>query len=150
MLWVDDDARKMLPYSRMLAKKGITVTFSSTVRAAQRKLCEKTFDVVVLDLILPVDDGPTFGNLGGISLLRSIRSGELASSKTPAKVPVVFYTNARRHEVEHYLAAERDEQPWWLPPPTALQKFDSGSFDALCDLVLLHYSSREQGNSHGG
>ena len=83
LLIVDDDRRIRDLLSRFLAGEGYRVTTAESVAYARAKLGGLSFDLLILDVMMP---GET-----GVELAKSIRSG--------SPVPIVMLT--ARHETEY-------------------------------------------------
>jgi DNA-binding NtrC family response regulator len=66
ILIVDDEVDVRILFAEILSEDGYYVTGVGTVREARRELCDRIFEVVVVDLSLPDGDG--------IELVREMRS----------------------------------------------------------------------------
>ena len=67
ILVVDDDREIRTLLSRFLAKEGFRITAAADGREMRKILAEWAIDLVVLDLMLPGEDG--------LALCRSLRAG---------------------------------------------------------------------------
>lgn len=74
ILLVDDDAFLRDMYATKFGERGHSVEVAATGEAAQKLVREKTFDVVLLDLVMP--------GISGVELLESIKKDQ--GEKMPA------------------------------------------------------------------
>jgi len=99
VLLVEDDRINQITATRFLTKWGHRVTLASNGREALDRLRESAFDVVLMDMQMPVLDG-----LSAVKLLR----GDPAYAHA-ASVPVVALTaHAMKGDRERYLAEGLD------------------------------------------
>ncbi|MEP3247321.1 MAG: response regulator [Sneathiella sp.] len=75
ILVVDDDARLASLLKQYLSDNGYRVSVASSADQAREKMAGLAFDLMVLDRMMPGEDG--------ISLARSIRSDQIASKTKP-------------------------------------------------------------------
>jgi CheY-like chemotaxis protein len=95
VLAAEDNVINQMVLSAMLARLGSTVTLVANGAEAVEAWSPGAFDVVLLDVSMPVMDGPT--------ALHRIRAKELAGGH--ARTPTIAVTaNALHHQVEAYLA----------------------------------------------
>ncbi|RID92054.1 response regulator [Gemmobacter lutimaris] len=95
VLAADDNATNRKILAAMLAPCGIAVDLVCDGRQAIARATEKRFDLILLDISMPVVDG--------VTALHAIREAERASRQ--ATVPALAITaNAMRHQVENYAA----------------------------------------------
>ena len=85
ILLVDDNPMNLDLASRLLKKKGHEVTTAEDGKEAVDLFLKSTFDVILMDLEMPV--------VNGIEATQQIRSKEKASSiDTPAYTPIIAMT----------------------------------------------------------
>lgn len=75
VIWIDDEADKLISYAESYAKKGVSVQFVKTLTRAKRELKERASadnlpDAILLDIMMPGYDpielnGYSFGTKGG-------------------------------------------------------------------------------------
>ena len=82
ILFADDDAASLFAGKRMLEKLGYTVVTARNGQEALAALCERTFDLVLMDVQMPV--------LDGVSATREIRQGRAGVQN--AHVPILAVT----------------------------------------------------------
>jgi len=99
ILVVDDDAEIRLLLTRYLEKNGLRATAVGDGRAMWRVLADGAFDLVVLDLMLPGDDG--------LTLCRQLRA--------KSEIPVLMLT-ARGDETDRIVGLEMGADDY-LPKP---------------------------------
>jgi two-component system OmpR family response regulator len=99
LLIVDDDAEIRLLLSNFLQKNGYRVTVAGEGRAMRRVLAESRIDLVLLDLMLPGEDG--------LSLCRELRAR--------TDIPVIMIT-ARGEETDRIVGLEIGADDY-LPKP---------------------------------
>jgi len=99
ILIVDDDAEIRSLLTRYLEKNGLRVTAVGDGRAMWRALDEGAFDLIVLDLMLPGDDG--------LTLCRTLRG--------KSDIPVIMLT-ARGDETDRIVGLEMGADDY-LPKP---------------------------------
>lgn len=95
VLAADDNATNRKILAAMLAPCGISVELVCDGRQAIARASEKRFDLILLDISMPVVDG--------VTALRAIREAERASG-WPAVPALAITANAMRHQVEAYAA----------------------------------------------
>ncbi len=79
ILLIDDDEGYLLAVRRMLEGSGYAVRSASSAEQARQELKSETPDLILLDVIMPNEDGLAFAE-------------ELSRSETIADVPVVLVT----------------------------------------------------------
>ncbi len=89
ILWIEDEALKLKGLVRPLIKSGDVVTFAFTKAESIEILRNQSFDLIILDIIIP-DDGssskkPKLNDFEGIELLRILK-------ETRCNIPVVVLT----------------------------------------------------------
>ena len=99
ILIVDDDAEIRQLLSRYLEKNGLRAFAVADGRAMWRALAETNFDLIVLDLMLPGDDG--------LTLCRTLR--------VKSDIPVIMLT-ARGEETDRIIGLEMGADDY-LPKP---------------------------------
>jgi DNA-binding response OmpR family regulator len=72
ILLVDDDAFLRDMYATKFTQKGYEVDVAETAEVALSKLHDHTYDIALLDIIMP--------GMNGLELLRKIKSEQLASN----------------------------------------------------------------------
>ena len=102
ILIVDDDAEIRLLLSRYLEKNGLQTSTAPDGRAMWRALDEISFDLVVLDLMLPGDDG--------LTLCRKLRA--------KSDIPVIMLT-ARGEETDRIVGLEMGADDYLAKPFSA-------------------------------
>lgn len=101
ILVVDDDDRIRDLLKRFLSREGHRVTTASDAAAARRLLATMTFDLAILDVMMPGEDG--------LSLLAAIREGRQKHT------PVMLLT--ARGEASHRIAGLKTGADDYLPKP---------------------------------
>jgi len=101
ILVVDDDDRIRDLLKRFLAREGHRVTTASDAAAARRLLATMTFDLAILDVMMPGEDG--------LSLLAAIREGR------QKETPVMLLT--ARGEASDRIAGLKTGADDYLPKP---------------------------------
>jgi DNA-binding response OmpR family regulator len=99
ILVVDDDAKLRDLLTRYLSREGFVVSGVADGRAMDRWLADKTTDLIVLDLMLPGEDG--------LSIARRLR-GE-------GEIPIIMLT-ARGEEIDRIIGLEMGADDY-LPKP---------------------------------
>ncbi len=99
ILVVDDDARLARLLERFLRTHGFAVTVAADAAAARARLAQFAFDLLVLDVMLPGDDG--------ITLAREIRAR--------SDLPILMLT--ARGEIEDRIAGLEAGADDYLPKP---------------------------------
>ena len=79
VLWVEDDEFVMKTVADYLRKQNVEVEFARTVPTAKRKLAERHYDFMLLDMIIAGEIGEPISQPAGWQLLRDIREGDLAA-----------------------------------------------------------------------
>ena len=104
VLLVEDNPVNQAVAERMLERVGLTVALAMDGRAAAQAACENAFDLVLMDVQMPV--------LDGLDATRAIRVHEAGQG---GHTPIVALTaNAMAQEREQCLAAGMDD---FLPKP---------------------------------
>ena len=105
ILLVDDERSIREPLAHYLAKQGLRVTQAADAEAARTRLAAYAIDLVVLDIMMPGEDG--------LSLCRHIR----ATGETP-----VILLTARAEETERVVGLEMGADDYVVKPfsPRAL------------------------------
>lgn len=101
ILVVDDDDRIRDLLKRFLSREGHRVTTASDAAAARRLLATMTFDLAILDVMMPGEDG--------LSLLAAIREGR------QKETPVMLLT--ARGEASDRIAGLKTGADDYLPKP---------------------------------
>jgi len=117
ILVVDDDVRLRELLQRYLAEQGFTVRVASDAKEMDSILAENAVDLMVLDLMLPGEDG--------LSICRRMRA-------TGAMLPIVMLT-ARDDEVDRIVGLEMGADDY-LPKP-----FNPRELLARINAVLRRY-----------
>ncbi|MDO8275588.1 MAG: two-component system response regulator OmpR [Serpentinimonas sp.] len=87
---VDDDARNRDLLNRYLSQQGFEVLLAADARALDKLLQRETFDLIVLDLMLPGEDG--------LSICRRLRAGRL-------RTPIIMLT-AKGEDIDRIVGLE--------------------------------------------
>jgi len=90
LLVVDDDARIRDLLNRYLSQQGFEVLLAADARALDKLLLRETFDLIVLDLMLPGEDG--------LSICRRLRAQNL-------RTPIIMLT-AKGEDVDRIVGLE--------------------------------------------
>jgi len=90
LLVVDDDARIRELLNRYLSQHGFEVLLAADARALDKLLLRETFDLIVLDLMLPGEDG--------LSICRRLRGAKL-------RTPIIMLT-AKGEDVDRIVGLE--------------------------------------------
>jgi two-component system, sensor histidine kinase len=99
VLAAEDNAVNQLVLRTLLAQVGVEPTIVDNGRAALDAWTREPWDLILMDVQMPVMDGPTAA--------RAIRSAEAAQGR--ARTPIVALTaNAMSHQVSEYRAAGMD------------------------------------------
>ncbi|WP_300159549.1 PAS domain S-box protein [Solidesulfovibrio sp.] len=100
ILMAEDDALTRMAVQRLLERKGYAVTLAGDGKAAVEALARETFDLVLMDIQMPVMDG--------MEATRRIRAGE--AGPEAAGVPIVAMTAyAMTGDREKFLLAGMDD-----------------------------------------
>ena len=86
ILVVEDDATLNKVYSEKFGQEGFGVTIAVTAKEAITKLANDTFDLVILDIMLP-------GEMNGFDVLEKMKQEEKLK-----KIPVIVLTNLDSEE----------------------------------------------------
>lgn len=100
ILVVDDDLRLRDLLTRYLAEQGFSVQAVADGRAMDKQLAQEHFDLIVLDIMLPQEDG--------LALCRRLRGGG-------NKIPIIMLT-AKGDEVERIIGLEMGADDY-MPKP---------------------------------
>jgi len=90
LLVVDDDARIRDLLNRYLSQQGFEVLLAADARALDKLLLRETFDLIVLDLMLPGEDG--------LSICRRLRAQNL-------RTPIIMLT-AKGEDIDRIVGLE--------------------------------------------
>ncbi|MDO6385484.1 two-component system response regulator OmpR [Uliginosibacterium sp. 31-12] len=104
ILVVDDDARLRNLLERYLDEQGFSVKAVADAQQMDRTLAREHFDLLVLDLMLPGEDG--------LSICRRLRAGNASQGN---ELPIVMLT-ARGDEVDRIIGLELGADDY-LPKP---------------------------------
>ena len=85
VLVVDDDDRLRMLLRRYLAEQGLIVTTATNAADARAKLKSLSYDLMVLDIMMPGESG--------LELTQSLRAAVKPSSK---QLPILLLTGAQR------------------------------------------------------
>ena len=99
ILIVDDHRDIREPLARYLKEQGLTVATADSAGAAQQALSNRRFDLVVLDIMMPGEDGLAF--------CRRLRA--------ESSIPVIFLT-ARTEEIDRILGLEMGADDYLTKP----------------------------------
>jgi two-component system, OmpR family, response regulator len=99
ILIVDDHREIRDLVSRALAKEGFRISLAADGRAMRKVLADNRIDLILLDLMLPGEDG--------LSLCRSVRAG--------SRIPIIMLT-AKGDEVDRVIGLEMGADDY-LPKP---------------------------------
>jgi two-component system OmpR family response regulator len=124
ILIVDDHRELRELVSRALTKEGFRVSAAADGRAMRQALADARIDLILLDLMLPGEDG--------LSLCRSLR--------TQSKIPIIMLT-AKGDEVDRVIGLEMGADDY-LPKPF-------GSRELIARIRAVLRRSRESGTVPG-
>jgi two-component system OmpR family response regulator len=124
ILIVDDHRELRELVSRALTKEGFRVSAAADGRAMRQVLADTRIDLILLDLMLPGEDG--------LSLCRSLR--------TQSKIPIIMLT-AKGDEVDRVIGLEMGADDY-LPKPF-------GSRELIARIRAVLRRSRESGAAPG-
>jgi twitching motility two-component system response regulator PilH len=96
ILLVDDDEGFLLAASRLLEAEGYEVTAAQGAAVARTKLAEALPDLILLDVLMPGEDGFTFAD-------------NLAKDPKFSKIPVVLVTAVAESTGQMMYALEHDK-----------------------------------------
>ncbi len=96
VLLIDDDEGYLLATKRLLEAAGYEVSAAGSAAEARKQLESKTPDLILLDVIMPAEDGFTFAQ-------------KLSESKMVAGVPVILVTAVAESQGQMMSAFEQDE-----------------------------------------
>ncbi len=117
ILWVDDEPAQLLSTSDYLQSEGhLTIDFASTVAVALRKLADGVYDIIVVDVLLPVGELPPrrsalgnrlnlYGDRAGLGLLEILCDGTLddsALASKPSTLPIIVSSNVEDSLLQDY------------------------------------------------
>jgi CheY-like chemotaxis protein len=105
LLLVEDDYVNLVALEKLLSKYGFTTEIAEDGKQALEKLTTSDFDLVLMDVQMPVMDG--------VEAVRAIRNGEAGKDK--ANMPVIALTaHAMAGDKEKFMSAGMDG---YLPKP---------------------------------
>ena len=99
VLAAEDNAVNQLVLRTMLQQAGIEPTIVADGRAAVEAWRGGAWDIILMDVHMPVMDG--------VSATRAIRQGEAASGRAPTPI-LALTANAMSHQVAEYIASGMD------------------------------------------
>jgi len=126
ILIVEDESSFSEALSFLLSKEGFEVTIAETGRAALEKFRAQTFDLILLDLMIP--------EVSGIEVCRSIR--------TTSSVPIIMLT-AKDSEIDKVVGLELGADDYVTKP------YSSRELVARIKAVLRRGSLDEQSQDAG-
>ncbi len=95
VLWVDDEPDTLRYESRLAAEHGWLVTWQTNVDGALDRLKRETFDLVVVDVILPKntfeEERKYVDPEAGLGLIKAIRERAVEAGTDP-NVPILVFT----------------------------------------------------------
>ena len=96
VLAAEDNRTNRLLLEAMLSPLGLELTLAMDGREALELVCEGGFDLVLMDIQMPV--------MNGVDAARAIRALERAEGRAP--VPILgLSANVMRHQIDEYMAA---------------------------------------------
>jgi CheY-like chemotaxis protein len=122
VLWVDDDGPTRFRYEeRFLQGAGVAIDWAVTLQTARKRLRERNYDFILLDMFVPDGSSSQLDPLGGLKLLEQLRRcpEELGNSDLVA-IPVAICSGMA--PLEEDLAKRGIQNLTWLKKPLDLSK----------------------------
>jgi DNA-binding response OmpR family regulator len=108
ILVVDDDQRLRELVVRYLTEQGFEARAVSDAPAMDRQLSRERYDLIVLDLMLPGEDG--------LAICRRLRGTNAGGNAAPASAPAIIMLTAKGDEVDRIVGLEMGADDY-LPKP---------------------------------
>jgi two-component system phosphate regulon response regulator OmpR len=108
ILVVDDDQRLRELVVRYLTEQGFEARAVADATAMDRQLARERFDLIVLDLMLPGEDG--------LAICRRMRGANAGTGAAPANTPAIIMLTAKGDEVDRIVGLEMGADDY-LPKP---------------------------------
>jgi two-component system phosphate regulon response regulator OmpR len=108
ILVVDDDQRLRELVVRYLTEQGFEARAVADATAMDRQLARERYDLIVLDLMLPGEDG--------LAICRRLRGANAGTGATPANTPAIIMLTAKGDEVDRIVGLEMGADDY-LPKP---------------------------------
>jgi two-component system phosphate regulon response regulator OmpR len=108
ILVVDDDQRLRELVVRYLTEQGFEARAVADAPAMDRQLSRERYDLIVLDLMLPGEDG--------LAICRRLRGANAGAGATPASTPAIIMLTAKGDEVDRIVGLEMGADDY-LPKP---------------------------------
>ncbi len=120
ILFVDDEDWSVTPYFSKLQDHEVEVELARDGEQALHMLRKKTYDLIVLDIMLP--PGNDFGRRveprkAGAILLEMIRRNQITNMKTPPDVPIVVLTAVTDQKLSETIKQLEVAQIFQKPAP---------------------------------
>jgi CheY-like chemotaxis protein len=120
VLWVEDEPDS-IRYEMLIAEQhGWHITWAGTVSGAQGLVRDTAFDLVVIDLILPMTDYEKSRGLvdphAGIHFIESVRE-PTRSGRTRPDVPMLVLTAVDEHELQLRVLGMLESERYYLVKP---------------------------------
>jgi len=119
VLFAEDEAERNRRFTDALRLEGLDVDTVSTVVGCIERLRAEPYDLLVLDVMMPLGDGEAWEGIdpidAGVALLTRWRDGELPG--LPENLPVIVLTGTTRHRelLEALGVSDYLEKPCSLP-----------------------------------
>jgi two-component system phosphate regulon response regulator OmpR len=108
ILIVDDDQRHRDLVVRYLGEQGFEARAVPDAAGMDRQLARERYDLVVLDLMLPGEDG--------LAICRRLRGNEMRDKATPGSSPAIIMLTAKGDDVDRIVGLEMGADDY-LPKP---------------------------------
>jgi two-component system phosphate regulon response regulator OmpR len=108
ILVVDDDQRLRELVVRYLTEQGFEARAVADAPAMDRQLSRERYDLIVLDLMLPGEDG--------LAICRRLRGANAGAGAAPASTPAIIMLTAKGDEVDRIVGLEMGADDY-LPKP---------------------------------
>jgi two-component system phosphate regulon response regulator OmpR len=108
ILVVDDDQRLRELVVRYLTEQGFEARAVADAPSMDRQLSRERYDLIVLDLMLPGEDG--------LAICRRLRGANAGAGAAPASTPAIIMLTAKGDEVDRIVGLEMGADDY-LPKP---------------------------------
>lgn len=126
LLWVDDEPETVYFESRVAETLGFTVTWSMTVADAIERTRAKVFDLIVVDIILPMDEyEQRRGHINtdaGVALIETLRDPRRKAA-TSCDVPLVVVSATIDSDILHRILNAFGQNGFYLVKPLMSDAF---------------------------